>query len=33
MARKYYTETIPDVVDNLNTTIDTGLSSEEAKKR
>ena len=33
MARKYYTETIPDVVDNLNTAIDTGLSSEEAKKR
>ena len=33
MARKYYTETIPDVVENLNTAIDTGLSSEEAKKR
>ncbi|CDI57238.1 P-type cation-transporting ATPase [Lactobacillus helveticus CIRM-BIA 951] len=33
MARKYYTETIPDVVENLNTAIDTGLSGEEAKKR
>ncbi|NRO48368.1 Calcium-transporting ATPase 1 [Lactobacillus helveticus] len=33
MARKYYTETISDVVENLNTAIDTGLSGEEAKKR
>lgn len=33
MARKYYTETISDVVENLNTSIDTGLSGEEAKKR
>nr|WP_227743679.1 cation-transporting P-type ATPase [Lactobacillus helveticus] len=33
MARKYYTETILDVVENLNTAIDTGLSGEEAKKR
>ncbi|NRO34978.1 Calcium-transporting ATPase 1 [Lactobacillus helveticus] len=33
MARKYYTETIPDVVENLNTAIDTGLSGEKAKKR
>ncbi|NRO28056.1 Calcium-transporting ATPase 1 [Lactobacillus helveticus] len=33
MARKYYTETISDVVGNLNTSIDTGLSGEEAKKR
>lgn len=33
MARKYYTENIPDVVEDLHTAIDTGLTSDEAKKR